>query len=115
MQKLSAKCWILAFNAQGSRGIILVVQVRAMKNYVAVVEALRKKERQGETQGTGIVFPWLYGYLYCLTDSNESHVREVSVHWFNSTLKSLHNILIWTVWLEKATECMEYVPDPRPQ
>jgi hypothetical protein len=39
-----------------------------MKNYVAVVEVLRKKERQGETQGTGIVFSWLYGYLYCVTN-----------------------------------------------
>jgi hypothetical protein len=32
------------FNAQGSRVIIVVVQVGAMKIYVAVVEALRKKK-----------------------------------------------------------------------
>jgi len=50
MLKLSAKCWISAFSAQGSRRIIVAVQVGAVKIYVSVVEALRKKERQGETQ-----------------------------------------------------------------
>jgi hypothetical protein len=55
-----------------------------------------------QTQGTSIVFSWLYEYLYCLTDSNESDVKEVSVDCFNSTLKILQNIFIWTVWLEKA-------------
>jgi hypothetical protein len=39
------KCCNLAFNAQGSRLLIVVVQVRAVKIYVAAVEALRKKER----------------------------------------------------------------------
>jgi len=42
---LSIKCWNSASNAQGSRLIIVVVQVRVMKLYVAAVEALRKKER----------------------------------------------------------------------
>jgi hypothetical protein len=46
----------MLFNAQGSRGIIIAVQVGAVKIYVAAVEALRKKERQGETQET-IKFP----------------------------------------------------------
>jgi hypothetical protein len=75
----------LAFNAQGSRGIIVAVHVGAM-------EAFRKKEREGETQksikfppsppqtffagflikfhplydqtqGSGAVFSLLYGYL----------------------------------------------------
>ncbi len=32
------KCWNSAFNAQGSRVIIVVVQVRAVKMYVAVME-----------------------------------------------------------------------------
>jgi hypothetical protein len=50
MLKLNTKCWISAFNAQGSRGIIVDVHVGAVKIYVAAVEALRKKERQGETQ-----------------------------------------------------------------
>jgi hypothetical protein len=50
MLKLSTKCWISAFNAQGSRGFIVAVKVGAAKIYVAAVEALRKKARQGETQ-----------------------------------------------------------------
>jgi hypothetical protein len=37
---------------QGSRLIIIVVQVRAQKIYIAEVEALNKKERQDETQFT---------------------------------------------------------------
>jgi len=41
---------ISAFNAQGSRGIIVAVHVGAVKIYVAAVEAIRKKERQGETR-----------------------------------------------------------------
>ncbi len=109
MLKLSTKRWIPAFNAQGSRGIIVAVQVGAVKIYVAAVEVLRKtkKGRHGEThetsklivflsfnpgwmlmyffagfflknltpmydqtQGTGAVFSWLYGYLYCGTMIN---------------------------------------------
>jgi predicted oxidoreductase (fatty acid repression mutant protein) len=46
------KCGNSAFNAQGSRLIIVVVQLGAVKVYVAVVEALRRKERQDETQFT---------------------------------------------------------------
>jgi hypothetical protein len=43
MLKLSAKCRISAFNAQGLRGIIVAVQVGAVKIYVAAaVEPLRK-------------------------------------------------------------------------
>jgi len=41
-----------ACNAQGSRVIIVVVQLGAVKIYVAAVEALKKKERQDETQFT---------------------------------------------------------------
>jgi hypothetical protein len=44
------KCWYSAFNAQGLRRIIVVVQLGAVKIYVAAVEGLRKKERQDETQ-----------------------------------------------------------------
>jgi hypothetical protein len=50
MLQLSTKC--SAFNAQGSRLIIVVVQVRAVKTYAAAVKALGKKERQDETQFT---------------------------------------------------------------
>ncbi len=46
------KCRNSAFNAQGSRVTILDVQVGAVKIYVAAAEALKKKERQDETQLT---------------------------------------------------------------
>jgi hypothetical protein len=46
------RCWNLALNAQGSRLIIGVVQVGAVKIYVAAVEAPKKKERGDETQFT---------------------------------------------------------------
>jgi hypothetical protein len=46
------KCWKSAFNAQGSRLIIVALQVGAVKIYAARVKALKKKERQGETQFT---------------------------------------------------------------
>ncbi len=42
---LKMKCWNSAFNAQGSRLIIVVVHVGAVKIYVAAVEVLRKKEK----------------------------------------------------------------------
>jgi NADH:ubiquinone oxidoreductase subunit 6 (subunit J) len=50
------KWWNSAFNAQGLRVIIVVVQVGAVKIYVTAVQALRLKETQNETQfttGTG--------------------------------------------------------------
>jgi hypothetical protein len=56
MLQLSTKCSKSAFNAQGSRLIIIVVQVRAAEIYVAALEALRRKERQDETQFTTLVF-----------------------------------------------------------
>ncbi len=46
------KCWNSAYNAEGLKLIIVVVQVGAVKMYVAAVEALRKKERGDETQFT---------------------------------------------------------------
>jgi hypothetical protein len=49
---LSMKCWNSAFHAQGSKVIIVVVQVVAVKIYLVAVEALRKKERRDETQFT---------------------------------------------------------------
>jgi predicted oxidoreductase (fatty acid repression mutant protein) len=47
---LSMKCRNSAFNAQGSRVIIVVVQVRALKIYVEAIEACQ--ERGDETQFT---------------------------------------------------------------
>jgi hypothetical protein len=46
MLQLSTKCRNSASNAQGSRVIVAVVQVGAVKIYVAAVEALRKKGKR---------------------------------------------------------------------
>jgi hypothetical protein len=46
------KCWNLAFNAQGSRLIIVVLQLQTVQIYIPAVKALREKERQDETQFT---------------------------------------------------------------
>jgi hypothetical protein len=51
LSNLSMKSWYSAFNAQGSRVIIVVVQVGAVKIYVAALETLRESERGDETQG----------------------------------------------------------------
>jgi hypothetical protein len=45
MLKHSTKCWISAFYAQGSRGIIVAIQVGEVKIYVTAVEELRKKKK----------------------------------------------------------------------
>lgn len=51
MLQLSTKCRNSASNAQGSRVIVAVVQVGAVKIYVAAggAQEERKKERQDET------------------------------------------------------------------
>jgi len=46
------KCWNLASNAQGLKVIIIVVQVRVVKIYLAAMEAFKKKERRDQTQFT---------------------------------------------------------------
>jgi branched-subunit amino acid transport protein len=71
MLKLSMKCWNSAFEPQGSRLIIVVVQLGALKIYVAAVEALKRKERQDETQFTtkvdgflSFIPPWMLTYVF---------------------------------------------------
>jgi hypothetical protein len=44
------KCYNSTFDAQRSRIIIVVVQVGAVKIYVAALKAVRKNERQDESQ-----------------------------------------------------------------
>ncbi len=46
------KCWNSAFHGQGSRVIIVVVLVGAVKIYVAAVQVLSENERQDETEFT---------------------------------------------------------------
>jgi hypothetical protein len=60
------KCWYSASNAQGSSLIIVVVQLGAVKIYVAAVETLRKKERQDETQFTTKIDGFL-SFIPCWT------------------------------------------------
>jgi hypothetical protein len=64
------KCWNSAFNAQGSRVIVVVVQVGAVKISVAAVQALRKKKTQDETQFTTKIggknsFVWVPVISFC--------------------------------------------------
>jgi len=42
MLKLNAKCWTSTYNAQGLRGIIVLIHVEIVKIYVKIVEVLRK-------------------------------------------------------------------------
>jgi len=57
---LSMKCWNSAFNAQGSRVIIVVVRRGVVKIHVAAaVEVLRKKKREDENQFTTVEKPSL--------------------------------------------------------
>jgi hypothetical protein len=60
------KCWNSTFNAQGSKLIIVVVQVKVMKIYVVAMELLMKKERQDETQFTTKIDGfWVSPYVEC--------------------------------------------------
>ncbi len=74
MLKLSTKSWISAFNAQASRAIIVAVQVGAVKIYVAAVEVVRKKKRQGETQKT-IKIDGFLSFFHPLLNANVHFCR----------------------------------------
>jgi hypothetical protein len=89
------KCWYSAFNAQGSRLIIVVVQLGAVKMYVAAVGALRKKERQDETQFTNKIDGFLsfipcWMLMYCFAG-----------FFFNLTLcmTKLRVLVLWFCYL----------------
>jgi cell shape-determining protein MreD len=62
------KCGNSAFNAQGSRVIIVVVQVGAVKIYAgAAMEALRKKERVCDQYVLIMTIPdWLLPSLFTI-------------------------------------------------
>jgi hypothetical protein len=61
------KCWNSAFNAEGSKLIIVAVQVVAEEIYVTAVEALRKKERQDESP---LPQNWWFSESYPLLNAN---------------------------------------------
>jgi hypothetical protein len=58
---LGTKCSNSAFNAQGSRVLIIVVQLRGVTIYVAAVKALRKKRKDRMKLSLGPLCD--YGYL----------------------------------------------------
>ncbi len=72
MLQLSMTCGYSAVNnAQGLRLIVVVAQLGSVKIYVAAVEALRKKERQDETQFTtqidgflSFIPPWMLMFFF---------------------------------------------------
>jgi hypothetical protein len=43
---INMKCWNLAFNAQGLKVIIIVIQIGVVKIFVTVTETFKKKKRQ---------------------------------------------------------------------
>jgi len=102
MLQFTMKCLYSALNAQGSRLIIIIVQLRAVKIYVVGVEALREKERQDETQFTtkidgflsftppfnaNVLFCWFFLNLtLCMT---KLRVLVLCFSYFT------HNFIIW--------------------
>jgi hypothetical protein len=86
MLQLTTKCWNSAFHAQGSRLIIVVVQVRGVKIYVGAVEALKKIERQDETQFTTKIdgflsFPTPWMLMYCFAGLKKNLTCMTSRFW----------------------------------
>ncbi len=74
---LSMKCWNSAFNAQGSRVIIVVVEIGVVEIYVPAVEALRKEERGDKTQFiTKLVekLVWVSVILFCKLSFPVTHL-----------------------------------------
>jgi len=67
MLQLTMKCWNSAFNAQGSTLIIVIVQLGAVKIYVAVVEALK----QGKTGWNSVYYQiWWFSEFHPLLNAN---------------------------------------------
>ncbi len=72
------KCWNPTFNARGSRLIIVLVQLGAVKIYVAAVEALRQKERQDQTRFTHQ--NWWFSEFHPPLNGNESFLKSHPVY-----------------------------------
>ncbi len=69
------KCWNSAFNAQGSRVIIIIVQIGVVKVHVAAVEVLRKKKREDENQFTTVEkLIWVPVISFCKTSFPLMHL-----------------------------------------
>jgi hypothetical protein len=98
---LSRKCWYSAFNAQGLRQIIVVVQLGAVKIYVAAVEVLRKNERQDETQFTtkidgflSFIPCWMLVYFFASFFWMSPCVWPISGFWWCVFLTSLITLIL---------------------
>jgi hypothetical protein len=64
---LGMKCWKSAFNAQGSRLIIVALQVGAMKIYATIVQALKKRKdrvKLSSPQKLKSHHPWILMFLF---------------------------------------------------
>jgi hypothetical protein len=60
------KCWYSVFNAQGSRLIIVVVQLGAVKIYVIAVEAPRKRgDRMKLSLAVKLMVFWVSSPVEC--------------------------------------------------
>ncbi len=93
------RCWNSAFNAQGSRLNLALVQAGAVKIYVAAVEALRKNERQDETQFTTKFEGFLsfstihHSYIPCLSHKALETRRTQGLHRKTTTKKKTTDII----------------------
>jgi hypothetical protein len=96
---LSMKCWYSAFNAQGSRLIIVVVQLGAVTIYVAAVEALRKKERQDENSVCHQ--NWWFSEFHPPLNANVLFCRCFFLESHNSIcdIRSCCRFYFWSFWL----------------
>jgi len=65
MLKLSTKCWIWAFNVEGSRGIIVAVHVGAVKIDVAASNGgTQEKRKTGWNWGKSFTPSWMLMYFF---------------------------------------------------
>jgi hypothetical protein len=70
------KCWNSTFNAQGSRAILVVLQVGAVKIYVTTLKALRKNEKRGSSLPPELVekLVWVPTISFCKISFPVTHL-----------------------------------------
>jgi hypothetical protein len=87
------KSWNSAFNAQGSRGIIVAVQVGTVKIYLAAVQALSIKESHGETQKT--IMLSYRNLLYWIKKSKKEYNKATCKYTIHDALDYSQAIVQW--------------------
>ncbi len=105
------KCCNSASNVQGSRLIIVVVQFGAVKIYVATVEALRKNERQDETQFPTKIDGFLsfiphWMLMYCFAGFFKSQLVYDQNWWFSEFHPPLNANVLFCKFFFNLTLCM---------